>query len=186
MPLYQRRNKKTSMFHLVNIQDAHAMLLFKHAEQANHSEISADNWKLKDEYKGYKPIIRLSKNITIKLYNLITSENSEEDYEATQDLFQIDEKDTGQSQNNSSGGDEEEDEVDDPPEDTKITDIVVPPIFEGLKQYEVSQENESNGTITLYVKGKVYKEKEIKKNIEEAQKYLAEVKRLISVNTPLK
>ncbi len=178
MPLYQRRNKKTSMFHLVNIQDTHAMLLFKHAEQANHSEISADNWKLKDEYKGYKPIIRLSKNITIKLYNLITSENSEEDYEATQDLFQIDEKDTGQSQNNDSGGDEEEDEVDDPPEDTKITDIVVPPIFEGLKQYEVSQENESNGTITLYVKGKVYKEKEIKKNIEEAQKYLAEVKKV--------
>ena len=106
MPLYARRNKKTSMFHLVNIQNDHAMLLFKHAEQANHSEISADNWKLRDHYKNYKPIIRLSKNITVKLYNLITSENLEEDYEATQDLFKIDDRDKGQTQVTGGGADE--------------------------------------------------------------------------------
>ena len=177
MPLYARRNKKTSMFHLVDIQDEHAMLLYKHAEQANHSEISADNWKLKDEYKGYKPIIRLSKAITIKLYNLITSENLEEDFEATQDLFQIDEKDKGQSQIPGGGGEEDEDDIE-PPEDIKVTHIVVPPIFPGLKPYEVSQENEKDGTISLQVKGVVYKEKDIKSYISEAQKYLEQVKKI--------
>ena len=178
MPLYARRNKKTSMFHLVNIQNDHAMLLFKHAEQANHSEISADNWKLRDHYKNYKPIIRLSKNITVKLYNLITSENLEEDYEATQDLFKIDDRDKGQTQVTGGGADENDENEDDPPEDIKVTHIVVPPIFPGLKPYEVSQENEKDGTITLYVQGVVYKEKEIKKRIEEAQQYLEQVKKI--------
>jgi len=177
MPLYQRRNKKTSMFHLVNIQEDHAMLLFKHAEQANHSEISADNWKLKDEYKGYKPIIRLSKSITTKLYNLITSENLEEDYEATQDLFQIDEKDKGQKPD-VAGGTEVEEDIEEIPEDTKITDIIVPPIIESLKPYEVTQKNEGDGTITLNVNGVTYKEKDIKRKIEDAQKYLKDVKKI--------
>ena len=49
------------MFHLVDVQDKHVALLFKHIEQANHSEISADNWKLKD-YKGFE-------NSFIKKYN---------------------------------------------------------------------------------------------------------------------
>jgi len=176
MPVYARRNKKTSMFHLVDIQNDHAMLFFKHAEQANHSEISADNWKLKDEYKAYRPIIRLSKNITIKIYNLITSENLEEDYEATQDLFQIEDKDKGQRE--TTGGGEEEEEDIPPPEDQKITHIVVPPIFPSLKPYEVSQQNEENGTITLKVEGVNYTEKEIKKRIEAAQQYLDQVKKI--------
>ena len=54
----------------------------------------------------------------------------------------------------------------------------MPPIFPGLKPYEVSQENEKDGTITLYVQGIVYKEKEIKKRIEEAQQYLEQVKKI--------
>ena len=54
----------------------------------------------------------------------------------------------------------------------------MPPIFPGLKPYEVSQENEKDGTISLQVKGVVYKEKEIKKYISEAQKYLEQVKKI--------
>ena len=176
MPLYARRNKKTSMFYLVDIQDERACRLFKHAEHANHSEISEKNWKLNDEYKNYKPIIRLSKNISRKLYNLMTSESIEEDYEATQDLFKIEDK--GHGPKEGGGGEEEDEEKEDSPEDQKITHIVVPPIFPGLKPYEVSQDTEADGTISLKVKGVVYKEKEIKKNIEEAQKYLDQVKKI--------
>ena len=176
MPVYARRNKKTSMFHLINIQENQAMLLFKHAEQANHSEISATNWKLKEEYKSYKAIIKLSKGITIKLYNIITSENLEEDYEATQDLFQIEDKNKGQRESAGAGGEEDEDMP--PLEDQKITHIVVPPIFPSLKPYEVSQENEKNGTVTLKVEGVSYTEKEIKKRITEAEQYLDQVKKI--------
>jgi len=167
MPVYARRNKRTSMFHLVDIQDKHAALLFKHAEQTNHSEISADNWKLKEDYKNYRKIITVSRNITTKIYNLITLEDVDEDFETTQDLFKIEEK--GKGAEEGGGGEDEEEE---PQEDQKITHIVVPPIFPGLKKYEVSQNNEDDGTVTYKIKGVDYKEKDIKAAIEEAEKYI--------------
>ena len=115
-------------------------------------------------------------NIPVKLYKLITSENLEEDYEATQDLFKIEDQGHGVKEG---GGDKEEEEEDvDPPEDQKITNIVVPPIFNGLKKYEVAQSMRDDGTITLKVKGEVYNQKEIMKKIEEAQNYLDQVKKV--------
>ena len=83
------------MFYLLDIQDDQARVLFKHAEKANHSEVSPENWKLKEDYKGYKNIISLSTKLPSKLYNLILSEDVDDDYEATQDLFKIDGEEHG-------------------------------------------------------------------------------------------
>ena len=175
MPLYSRRSNTTSMFYLVDIQDERACRLFKHAEHANHSEISEKNWKLKEEYKNYRPIVRLTKKISTSLYKLITSESLEEDFEATQDLFSIQDKGSGPKEG---GAGEEEDDDTNKPDDEKITHIVVPPIIDGLKEYTVSQNNETDGTITLKVKGVVYTKEKIKKGIEEVQKYLDVVKKV--------
>lgn len=183
MPVYNRRNKKTSMFHLLDIQDENACVFFKHAEQANHSEISAENWKLKEQYKNFKPIIRLTKNITVKLYNLITSENLDEDIEATQDLFRI--EDHGPGAGGNLGTDESDGENEKGTDNNnekkpyeKITHIVVPPIFEGLKPFEVSQKTESDHTYTLIIEAKSYNKEKISKKIEDAQKFLADVKKV--------
>ena len=180
MPLYKRRNKQCSMFHLVDVQDKHVALLFKHAEQANHSEISADNWKLKEDYKGFRKIISLSRNITTKLYRLITLENTEEDFEATQDFFKVNEQGFGQNEEDEDlGTDGEKDEKENKEKiKEKVTHIVVPPIFKGLKKYEVSQFNEKDGTVTYKLKGVTYTKEQIKGSIEKAQKYLEETKKV--------
>ncbi len=181
MPLYKRRNKQCTMFHLVDVQDKHVALLFKHAEQANHSEISADNWKLKEDYKGFRKIILLSRNITTKIYRLITLENTEEDFEATQDLFKINEEGFGQNEEDEDLGVDEENKDEKENNDkskTKVTHIIVPPIFKGLKKYEVSQNNEKDGTITYKLKGISYDKNKIKESIEKAQNYLEETKKI--------
>jgi hypothetical protein len=180
MPLYKRRNKQCSMFHLVDVQDKHVALLFKHAEQANHSEISADNWKLKEDYKGFRKIISLSRNITTKLYRLITLENTEEDFEATQDFFKVNEEGFGQNEEDEDLGSEGKKDEKENKEIIidKVTHIVVPPLFRGLKKYEVSQFNEKNGTVTYKLKGVTYTKEEIKESIEKAQKYLEETKKI--------
>jgi hypothetical protein len=180
MPLYKRRNKQCSMFHLVDVQDKHVALLFKHAEQANHSEISVDNWKLKEDYKGFRKIISLSRNITTKIYRLITLESTEEDFEATQDFFKINEEGFGQNDEEDLGTEEENSESDKKEENikSKVTHIVVPPILNGLKKYEVSQSNEKDGTVTYKIRGLAYQKDQIKESIEKAQNYLEETKKI--------
>ena len=154
------------MFHLVDDQDKHVALLFKHAEQANHSEISADNWKLKEDYKGFRKIILLSRNITTKIYRLITLENTEEDFEATQDLFKINEEGFGQNEEDDDLGVDEENKEEKENKDkskTKVTHIFVPPIFKGLKKYEVSQNKKKrwHNFITYKLKGISYDKNKI-------------------------
>jgi len=191
IPVYGRRNKRTSMFHLIDIQDREATLLFKHAEQANHSDISSDNWKLREKYKNYKKIIQLSKKITTDLYSLISLEDTEDDFDSTQDLFKVEEedqeneagnKDEGQDQENEAGNKDEgqdqeneagnKDETNNKISKEKVTHIIVPPIFPGLKKYTVSEKNEKDGTVSYEIKGIEYTEKEIKTKIISAEKYI--------------
>jgi len=197
IPVYNRRNKKTSMFHLIDLQDREATLLFKHAEQANHSDISSDNWKLQDKYKNYRNIIILSKKITTDLYSLISLEDTEDDFDSTQDLFKIEEEgDNRQSDDennddqnlenqndnkigddndqNQEGNNENKNEIKSKDPITKITHIIVPPIFPGLKKYDVSEKNEKDGTISYKIKGIRYNAEEIKSNIQSAEKYITD------------
>ena len=195
IPVYNRRNKRTSMFHLIDLQDKEATLLFKHAEQANHSDISSDNWKLKGKYKNYRNIILLSKKITTDLYSLISLEDTEDDFDSTQDLFKIEEEGNNpqadieddieqnmenengignEDEKNKEGNSENKNEVKNKNEVTKITHIIVPPIFPGLKKYEVSETNEKNGTITYKIKGVEYDADDIKLKILAAEKYIEE------------
>jgi len=54
----------------------------------------------------------------------------------------------------------------------KVTHIIVPPIFPGLKKYTVSEKNEKDGTVSYEIKGIEYTEKEIKTKIISAEKYI--------------
>ena len=96
--------------------------------------------KINDLYeeKNRIEVILLSRNITTKIYRLITLENTEEDFEATQDLFKINEEGFGQNEEDEDLGVDEENKEEKENEDkskTKVTHIIVPPIFKGLKKY---------------------------------------------------
>ena len=99
---------------------------------------------------------------------MISLEDTEDDFDSTQDLFKIEEEgnnpqadvEDNEEQNlenengignedekNKEGNSENKNEVKNKNEVTKITHIIVPPIFPGLKKYEVSETNEKNGTI---------------------------------------
>ena len=114
---------------------------------------------------------------------MITSENLDEDIEATQDLFRI--EDYGPGAGGNLGTDESDGENEKGTDSNneqkpyeKITHIVVPPIFEGLKPFEVSQKTESDHTYTLIIEAKSYNKEKISKKIEDAQKFLADVKKV--------
>ena len=185
MPIYGHRSAKNSMFYLLDIQDDQARVLFKHAEKANHSEFSPDNWKLKEDYKGYKNIISLSTKLPSKLYNLILSEDIEDDYEATQDLFKIDGEELGReddidqeilvTSNSTKKEKKDEKELND---DIKNTTLIIPPIFPSLKKYEVSQSIIDSGDVEYSVSGINYERDYIELKIKDAKKFVDDVKKL--------
>jgi|MDTC01.2.fsa_nt_gb hypothetical protein len=174
IPIYRERKKTMSMFYLIDVQDEHASLLIKHAERANHSEISPHNFKLRNAYKGHSKLVSLIKKIPQNLYMIFTSDNSEADHEITQDLFRI--EDTGASGTQTKVGRDRIQEIVEKKD--KISDIIVPPIFEGLKKYETSSSSELNGRCTYTISGVNYNRNEIKKKIEDVEKYIADTKKI--------
>jgi len=186
MPIYGHRSAKNSMFYLLDIQDDHARVLFKHAERANHSEVSPDNWKLKEDYKGYRNIISLSTKLPSKLYNLILSEDINDDFEATQDLFKIDGNDPGREDETDTdvlitpnpSNEKEKSEKKELSDDIKNTTLIVPPIFPSLKKYEVSQSNKTSGEVEYSITGIDYERDYIELKIKEAKKFIDDVKKI--------
>jgi hypothetical protein len=185
MPIYGHRSAKNSMFYLLDIQDDQARVLFKHAEKANHSEVSSENWKLKEDYKGYKNIISLSTKLPSKLYNLILSEDVDDDYEATQDLFKIDGEELGREDEidqdiliTATSNKKQNKEQNELSDDIKNTTLIVPPIFPSLKKYEVSQSNTESGEVEYNISGINYERDYVELKIKEAEKFVENVKKL--------
>ena len=171
MSIYKLRKKNTQMFWLMDIQDEHASLLVKNAEQANHSDITARNKKLQRNYKNGYALIAFLKSFPFKFYNLIKDEENVIDNESTQDLFKI---------NSSGPGIRETDELSEQQEDdneglvensSAISDIIVPPIFESLKYYE-QDSKEVEGKVVFSLQGVKYKKDEIKNVLTNAQDYV--------------
>ena len=185
MPIYGHRSAKNSMFYLLDIQDDQARVFFKHAEKANHSEVSSENWKLKEDYKGYKNIISLSTKLPSKLYNLILSEDVDDDYEATQDLFKIDGEELGKEDEidqdiliTATSNKKQNKEQNELSDDIKNTTLIVPPIFPSLKKYEVSQSNTERGEVEYNISGINYERDYVELKIKEAEKFIENVKKL--------
>ena len=178
MPLYKMRNKKTSMYNLLDVQDEEAMLLFKHAEQANHSSISVTNKKLELHYTHYKNFITYVKNLH-KIYEQIIEEDTDDDHETTQDLFGIEnESDDGRK----NSGDDEGEGDDGSETGTKPieihTPLIVPPIFEGLKKFSQGYSINENGLVNIELNGEHYTKELITTKIEDAEEFLEKVKKL--------
>jgi hypothetical protein len=171
MSIYKLRKKNTQMFWLMDIQDEHASLLVKNAEQANHSDITANNKKLKRNYKNGYALIAFLKSFPSKFYNLIKNEENVIDNESTQDLFKIDSSGAGIRETDELS-DQNDEESEGPVESSSsVSDIVIPPIFESLKYYE-QDSKETDGKITFLLKGVKYKKDEIKNILTAAQNYI--------------
>ena len=171
MSIYKLRKKNTQMFWLMDIQDEHASLLVKNAEQANHSDITAGNKKLKRNYKNGYALIAFLKSFPFKFYNLIKNEENVIDNESTQDLFKIDSSGAGIRETDELSEEEEENDEGLVESASAISDIIVPPIFESLKYYE-QDSKEAGGKVTFSLRGVRYEKDEIKKTLTNAQDYV--------------
>ena len=162
------------MFWLIDIQDEHASLMIKNAEKANHSNISGENDKLQRNYKGAQNLVNLLKNISQKIYNLITNDENTTDRDITKDLFSVPDttygiRNTKNSLEDNDDDDEEENnlalENKNNTKNQKEVDPVVPPIFEKLKYY-LQESKEEGSKITYYLKGIKYDKNKIKEKLK--------------------
>ena len=171
MSIYKLRKKNTQMFWLMDIQDEHASLLVKNAEQANHSDITAGNKKLKRNYKNGYALIAFLKSFPNKFYNLIKNEENIIDNESTQDLFKIDSSGSGIRETDELSDENEEGEKDITEDSSAVSDIIIPPIFESLRYYD-QVTKEIDGKVIFLLEGVKYKKDEIKKILTSAQDYI--------------
>lgn len=171
MSIYKLRKKNTQMFWLMDIQDEHASLLVKNAEQANHSDITAGNKKLKRNYKNGYALIAFLKSFPNKFYNLIKNEENIIDNESTQDLFKIDSSGSGIRETDELSDKNEEGEKDLTENLSAVSDIIIPPIFESLRYYD-QVTKETDGKVIFLLEGVKYKRDEIKKILTSAQDYI--------------
>jgi hypothetical protein len=120
-----------------------------------------------------------------KLYNLILSEDVDDDYEATQDLFKIDGEEHGREDQidqdiliTATANKKENKQQNELSDDIKNTTLIIPPIFPSLKKYEVSQSNIESGEVEYNVSGINYERDYVELKIKEAEKFVDNIKNL--------
>jgi len=179
MSIHKLRKKTMQMFWLIDIQDEHASLMIKNAEKANHSNISGENDKLQRNYKGAQNLVNLLKNISQKIYNLITNDENTTDRDITKDLFSVPDTTYGIRNTKNSLEDNDDDEEENNlalenknnAKNEKEVDPIVPPIFEKLKYY-LQESKEEGSKITYYLKGIKYDKNKIKEKLKLAEDYI--------------
>jgi len=190
MSLHKLRGKM-QCFYLMDFQEEEAKLLLKNAEVANHSDITASNPKLDNNYKNYRNTISFFKIFPSDLYNLFNSSENVSDFDITQDLFKTNEGGGGVRNTDVISEDEDEDDnentTDDNNEDKlpesifKVPDIVVLPIFPSLQYYERTAFFQKEKVI-FHIVGTKYSKEEIKKKLEIAENYIIETELVVRKN----